>query len=274
MAVTVVGTPVSTSAIQAVASVSITVPVGATLLMAFLGMGYGEEALGTVQRDGSNMTLLDEQASPDNRCFLKVFYTLNPPSGTYNLTHPSISNGHVVLGGICFSGSKSSAPFNVLDKNGGSEPGGTSSPTSATGELCVDGFVVRSDISNIIADGGQTEQLEVQTSGSPASLNGRLGVSTEAGASSVTMGWTYTTSGDGLDRWAHLAVSIQPEGVAAVAEPAIAALTFGRYFRKKKPTGLLAGIDTAQEPDEGVAPPAGGSNMALNSNLYNAPWTD
>ena len=86
--------------------------------------------------------------------------------------------------------------------------------TSETDGLCVDGLMGGAAGEDYTADGGQTERNDSDLSG--GSSPGRGCVSTEPGAASVVMGWSWTTS----EEYAHVGIPIKP-GVVSGATQAV-----------------------------------------------------
>ncbi len=108
---------------------------------------------------------------------------------------------------LIFSGVDQTTPVGTHQTSEGNGVDGsataTAALTSAADGICVDGLFCRSGPTGITADGGQTERESESSSGSM-----HLRSSTEAGAASVTMGWTWT----GSVRWGHIAIPLIAAG--------------------------------------------------------------
>jgi hypothetical protein len=114
---------------------------------------------------------------------------------------------HRIVGcGLSYSEADASAP---TFSTGGANPGSSPSldVSSATGEVVADAVAVwqeTGDTATLTAGGGQTEE---QNDEDVATTGVRGGMSTEAGASSVTMSWAI---GSGPDEFSHIAYAIKP----------------------------------------------------------------
>jgi hypothetical protein len=169
-------------------------------------MTYGGNALAQV----TNSPVKNES----NVDQVMVWYLANPPTGANTLAITDSATGEVAVGVVPFSGchvsgTPHSTPQTAVSDN-------TTTPTSivvssAAGEIVIDFQAVRHLATNgtITAGGGQTEIIDMDTGTTTDDV--KLGVSTEPGASSVTMSWTSSQ----VMYWAQMAFAVKPAPAGA-----------------------------------------------------------
>lgn len=110
---------------------------------------------------------------------------------------------------LVFSGVDQTTPVGThsTSNNGGADATetGSAAVTSAADGMCVDGLFCRAGASALTPDGEQTQQ---EAEDSAASIFSRA--STEAGAASVTMHWSWT----GAARFGHIVVPLNAVAAA------------------------------------------------------------
>lgn len=139
--------------------------------------------------NGASMTLVDSQDSSSGFRHVSMYKLLNPPTGSYTLQGTTTASQVQVISGKSFTGVDQTTPVGTQSKSNG---GGIGTSLSATVSSSIDGMGVDClTISNApdtpAADTGQTN---VNTNDAGSSID--TGTSTEAGASSITMGWSWT----------------------------------------------------------------------------------
>jgi hypothetical protein len=168
-----------------------------------------------VTHDGNAMTQIGSTVSSGGGS-VGMFYRVGTSTTGSVIATLSANTLGIHCMALVFSGVNQASPIGTeaTSNSGGSDVTTTSTAavTSAVDGMCVDGVFCRAAATLITADGGQTEQEAESTAGS---VFGRA--SYEAGAASVTMGWTWT----GATRYGHIVAPLQ----AAAGGSAIAALS-------------------------------------------------
>mgnify|MGYP003669514198 CR=1 FL=1 len=165
-----------------------------------LNKGIGN-AVTSVTYNGSNLTLEGTQSNGD--AVVYIWSLVNPSLGTHsvNITVNGTTDGNTA-GVMTFTGVDQSTPLGAFASGAGAS-GGTGSVTvsSAPGDLVFAAIAVDDAADyNLVPGAGQTEHWDLLGGGD---ING--GGSTEAGATSVVMDWTWS----GSDNWAAGGISIQ-----------------------------------------------------------------
>ncbi|MGH9260916.1 MAG: hypothetical protein ACRD08_13630, partial [Acidimicrobiales bacterium] len=150
----------------------------------------------------------------------ELWYLVNPPVGTANVTLTASASRNLSGGAMTFTGVHQTTPVGTPDSVGGQSNSTSVTVSSATGEMVVDVVAQRdpSTMGTLTVGPGQTERYRRDHT----NTNMRIAGSTEAGAASVTMSWTFT-----LDpRHAQVAVPLRSSAVSYgvdVAPPTTAA---------------------------------------------------
>lgn len=161
--------------------------------------------IASVTFNGDALTFVQNSAETGAPGFLTEIWQRVAPdvSTTANvvITYAGASGTPIAGVAVGIKGANQTTPLANATQNATTGPGtGPSvSISSATDNLVIDGIWVDDDSTNLTAGAGQTEQAEVTVTGW-----GKLAVSTEAGAASVTMSWTTPNA-----TWAHIGASIQ-----------------------------------------------------------------
>ncbi len=146
-----------------------------------------------------------------------IWAMIAPPVGTADVVVAlNEAANDIVAAATSLTGVAQTATFGTADPSTHSTSSGfTSTLASADGELCVDALCVTGAATGVAADAGQTVQANLR-SGTTTS-DRVLGASSEPGAATVAMGWSWTTN---VNR-AHVAIPIKPTAeVAAVGASA------------------------------------------------------
>lgn len=183
---------------------------GCSLLVAHIGAAPSSANLPfpTPTYNGTNMTLLDDAGQPggDQGGDLKVWYMLNPPSGSHNYVADRGAGGLRGTAGIIgISGSDTSAPFRTHSTAAffhASVFSRTIAGDAADLGLDIVMALVNGGTYPIVAGSGQTQ---LYTLGDNA--EGSCSASSKASAGSLTMSDTFTNSGSGW--WCGVTMSIQ-----------------------------------------------------------------
>lgn len=146
--------------------------------------------LGTPQYNGVSMTQLALLFSTDNIVQVGLWGLAAPDPGTHDIVSSVISETIQAIGfAVSFYGVDQTTPFGTgasatdIDTT---NPDPTVSVSAATGDVVVDiAGKVDTDANPLVVGSGQTEQQNAQISTFWA-----CGMSTEPGATSVTMNWT------------------------------------------------------------------------------------
>jgi len=169
-----------------------------TLVIAGFRFYTNGQAVTAVTYGGVTMTLLRAEAftAPDFEA--RQYVLINPPSGTQTFTVSF--DGAVDIDAIVvpFTGVNQSAATGTPNGAHGGATGASIDLASAAGEVVLD-FLYAFDTTGLTIGAGQTQQASI----------GNVRASTEAGAATTTMSWTWTNS----DTYLMLGVPIKPAAV-------------------------------------------------------------
>ena len=188
-----------------------------------LESGPSDKRVTSVSYAGQSLTRLGEIQSPGGDPRADVWYLVNPPTGTNDVTVTLQSSNKVAIGAISLTGVDQANPVSGVVTGGGSSGTPNLSVSSKSGDLVMD--VVASLASSISTGSGQTQRWNLDMGGSGK----RGGASTKSGASSTSMTWS------GSEKWAGVGFNI------------VAALIPAQVSFEQQPTGTAAGetIDPA-----------------------------
>lgn len=161
------------------------------------------------------MTAVPSAVVSDADEIVKMWYLINPASGANNIVVTFGDNGanscYPVGGGVSFTGADQTTG---IHNGANSSNAGSTTPsltvTSTGGEIVIDAVEYRSGSGvTLTVDGSQTQQVNWwsnATAADPPTDTRRetLGMSTEAGAASVAMDWTISTS----QEWKQAGLSV------------------------------------------------------------------
>lgn len=185
-------------------------------------MSYRQNAAQTVTgmtHAGNAMTQIGSTLT-DGGGALACFYRVGSASGVVQGT-VSAAPTNMQIGALVFSGAHQVTPIGTqaTATSGGTDSAATTTAavSSAADGMVADGLMIRGSPTSIaVLDAGQTER---ESESAAASVHFRM--STEAGAASVTMGWTWVNN----QRWAHMVIPI----AAAAAAP-----SSGLFLRRRR----------------------------------------
>ena len=172
--------------------------VAGTDRLLLVGASARGESVTGMTYNGTSMTLL-EAANPGN-IETTLYYLIAPDTGANNVVITCSGPGSVAAVALSLTGVHQTTTFGTQSEATAGAESLSTSVSSATDELCVDIIGLRSD-SVMSADSGQTERDQ-------ANEGTRCGaaMSTEPGASSVTIGWSWSGSVNS----AIIAVPVKP----------------------------------------------------------------
>jgi len=168
----------------------------------------GDAGLGTVSYAGQTPTTVLAIGSGNNR--LGLYRLLAPPTGSNSFSATATGSGSPIcrVTVVGYSGAHQVTP--EADTDSYSASGGTSSSLSLTSEvggMALDGILISNygvDPGPLSVGGGQTVLDTGEWNPGPRATDS--GVSEEAGATSVTMSWSFSTT----DELRHVACTIMP----------------------------------------------------------------
>lgn len=178
-------------------------------------LGFGDAAsISSVTYDGNAITRLGGAANDVDK--MDIWYLVNPPTGSATISMQAADTAVWSVAALDIAGAHQSTPFGTEATNTGSSTNPSVTVSAATGDLVVDG-VAAGDPNNAYtatAGAGQTERLN-QDSGTNGDWDIKALGSTEAGAASVVMDWSLSSSRP----WASIGVAVKPAsgGTAASA---------------------------------------------------------
>jgi Tfp pilus assembly protein PilX len=197
------------------ASLSISHTVSGTNRLMLVGVSITRETGGAPSVSSitynvvQNLSLVGAQATSDGKGRIEIWKLVAPDTGTHNVVVTlSAAPDSATAGVMTFTGVDPSTPLGAFAS--AMADSGTASVTvaSAANELVFDTLVVEGSADKALAPGaGQTERWDLYQA-----PTGNGGGSTEAGAASVVMSWTFTA-----DKWSVGGVSIKPVAGSAFA---------------------------------------------------------
>lgn len=148
------------------------------------------------------------------------YYALPPTAGTQTVS-ATLSLGRRCAGvSHSFTGvnqGDSAATFGNKVATSGNSTAASATVVSASGELVVDALNKRDTTEAPTADAGQSNVQQDNSTSATDNLNTHVGGSTEAGAASVTMQWTWATARG----WAYCAQALKPTAAGGVFIPLV-----------------------------------------------------
>lgn len=158
-----------------------------------VSFGSFQEEHASVHFGGQSLTKLAETQYSSTYDRNSIWYMIDPPVGTYNVTVTLVSGqtDTITGGAVSFTGVNQSNPFGTVATTSGVSQYPSIQVSSTDGELVFDSLV-NSKRTEEEPGSGQTEQWAEHTCWTSCSTNGNINAagSTENGAASVTMSWT------------------------------------------------------------------------------------
>jgi len=158
----------------------------------------GAEAVSAITYGGVSMTRADG-ITPGNM-HTALWYLLDPASGTASVSMTCTTTLIITAQAVSLSGVNQSTPFGTLVKASGTSAAATVNASSGVGEVVID-FVSTRGGEALTEGAGQTSIIETINSTYISS-----GVSTEPGAATTTMSWTWATG----VAWSQIAIPVKP----------------------------------------------------------------
>jgi len=181
----------------------------------------GAPTVSSITYNGVGLSLVGAQATSDSEGRIEIWRLVAPATGANNVVvNLSAVPQSATVGVMTFTGVHQTTPLGTFAPALGESTSASVAVTSAAGELVFDTLVLQktADV-DFLPGAGQTERWDLFQG--PGSANG--GGSTEAGAASVTMSWSWS----GTDKWAIGGVSIKPAPGGATAAPGSAGFSGG-----------------------------------------------
>ena len=181
----------------------------------------GAPTVSSITYNGVGLSLVGAQATSDSEGRIEIWRLVAPATGANNVVvNLSAVPQSATVGVMTFTGVHQTTPLGTFAPALGESTSASVAVTSAAGELVFDTLVLQktADV-DFVPGAGQTERWDLFQG--PGSANG--GGSTEAGAASVTMSWSWS----GTDKWAIGGVSIKPAPGGATAAPGGAGFSGG-----------------------------------------------
>jgi len=165
--------------------------------------GGGAPSVSSITYNGVPLSFVGARATSDNFGRMEIWGLAPPATGTNNVVVTfSAKPNAATVGVTTFTGVDQSTPLGTFASATGDSTDASVDVSSAAGQLVFDTLVVESvDDLDLVPGAGQTERWDLYRS---KAANG--GGSTEAGASTVTMSWSWSPA----DKWAIGAVPIRP----------------------------------------------------------------
>ena len=165
----------------------------------------GPPAVTSVTYNGDALTFVGSRATTGggNTARVDIWQLVAPDVGTHNLTvNFSSAPDGATVGVTTYTGVNQVTPLEAFGAANANGTTGSATIVSDVGQLVFAAIVVDATDQDLVPGAGQTERWDLFPAG--AAANG--GGSTEAGAASVAMSWSWSSSA----RWAIGGVSIRP----------------------------------------------------------------
>jgi hypothetical protein len=188
------------------------VAAGASILVVGVSIDRASTAINYVRYGGTDLTPLGVAYSGNNP-EASIWFLLNPPAGTANVTVGLGGNEEVSAGAISFFGVSTTTPFDVpIATNTGNT--GTAASVTITpvtdGAWIFDVMAVNSNNNVTETAAGQVWRWEFQVNNRVSGAGSTIGPVSPAAPR--TPRWTWT----GNDPWAHAAAALRPGGVPRI----------------------------------------------------------
>jgi hypothetical protein len=196
-------------------TISYTINAGTNLVL-YVGAGVDSNAdrNPTATYNGVAMTLVGETIGGASAQPTALFRTINPATGTHDVvisTDFANANDHIVGIVQCFNDVDQTTPeINTVTRTSGASTTSSLDVTSSVGSLVIDVINMNSQaaVSDFAADASQATIGESVSDGTSNGMG--LGMSSEAGAATTTMSWSFVSA----SRVGHIATSLNAPAVA------------------------------------------------------------
>jgi hypothetical protein len=171
----------------------------------------GAPSVSSITYNGVSLSSVGSQATSDNKGRTEIWRLVAPATGTNNVVVTlSAAPDAATAGVMTFTGVHQSTPLGTYASATGDSASASVTVASAANELVFDTVVLEKTAdADLVPGAGQTERWDLFQS---PGANG--GGSTEAGAASVAMSWSFPA-----DKWAIGGVSIKPAAGPPSAAP-------------------------------------------------------
>lgn len=133
----------------------------------------------------------------------ELWYLINPSTGLNNIVVTMSAAAEVIVGADSYYEVNQVTPFGTIVTATGTTLAATVDVSSATDELVIDVYAKKNTTEAVSVGAGQTSRWNTSNVGTNGGYGGG---SSEPGAASVTMSWTWTTTNR---NWAILAVPLK-----------------------------------------------------------------
>lgn len=167
-----------------------------------VGISQGSNtSVTSVTYAGTAMTSLGVPANNGNKAVVSMYYLAAPATGANNVVVTWTGNVNAIVGSVSFTGVDQTTPVGTFAKATGTSTAPSVNVTSGNGQLVVDTVAVETNVA-LAVGAGQAQQWN-------ASIAGQVqgGGSTELGAATVTMSWSFPAPNK---RWAIGGVAVKP----------------------------------------------------------------
>jgi len=163
----------------------------------------GARSVSGITYNGDSLIFVGAQANGSNEARIETWALVAPDLGAHNVvvTLTGANTTGTVVGVSTFTGVDQATPLGTFASAGGDSSNPTVNVSSGADELVFAGITVESGTNyNLVPGAGQTEHWDIHLD------DANSGASTEAGAASVALSWSF----GGSNQWAVGAVSIRP----------------------------------------------------------------
>lgn len=196
-------------------SVTLTVSTG-DIIVASIGIHQG--SVNAVNWNGTAITQGPTAATAFNER-AQIWYSLSPATGTYSLVFDGATGGGRSIVGYVLSGVKTTGQPHKTASNTGTSATSSVSITPTTNDcLIIDSHYSEGDFTTVGAN--QTERANLQSLSYQNAASSTT-LQTTAGAEDMT--WTISSS----QRWASVAIALEPDAGGAIVVKQLAALGVG-----------------------------------------------
>ncbi|MCZ7392697.1 MAG: hypothetical protein ABOK23_08315 [Candidatus Methanoperedens sp.] len=167
-----------------------------------VGLNYNNTpgTTSTVKYNNTDLTLA-MRANNSNKNYTELWYLVNPPSGSYNISHNQTNATQMVMGAWSYTGVDQVTPIgNITNATGTSTNSNVSITTTVANSVLVD---VETDGSTLLTVGaGQTQRYKANTT----KINGGGSEMSTSAAGTYNMNWALGSSA----AWVNIGAEIRP----------------------------------------------------------------
>jgi hypothetical protein len=203
-------------------------------------------AVSSVTYGGVALTQLASEQGVASTTQVDIWYLKSPTAGTANVVVTLGASHEFVAGATSFFGVDLTTPFGTPVVAQGSTGSPSATISSATGEVILDAVSSKGIASSTVGT-GQMQLWNLENGSTSSDAWGAS--STKAGAASVTMDWTTTSSS-----WAQIAVAIKPAAAVNTAPVFVSVNDFTPITKNQQNTAgqSVSSIFTSSDADTGA----------------------